>query len=159
MQADEVAGKGRPSREWKAFEKETIIEHITRNRERLGLSRSKLSSLREEVLAAEGADYQSLVNDLYDDEKLRRSLLNFTATANRKKEGDRRYEMIGVSGDVKEAFTAMKEELGYGKADVSSFMSDLMAVFSIVYLEREEKGILDWPIVDLKGRIHIEVDK
>jgi hypothetical protein len=160
MQADEVAGKGRPSREWKVFEKETIIEHITRNREKLALSRSKLSSLREDILSADNAKYQVIVNDLYsNDEKLRRSLLNFTGAANKKKEGERRYEMIGVSGEVKEVFTRMKEEFGYSKADVSSFMSDLMAVFCIVHLEREEKGILDLPISELKGRVHIEIDK
>lgn len=160
MQANEVAGKGRPSREWKSFEKETIIEHITRNREKLSLSRSKLSSLRDEILSAEGSEYQCIVNTLYStDEKLRRSLLNFTGAANKKKEGERRYEMIGVSGDVKEVFVRMKEDLGYGKADVSSFMSDLMAVFSIVYAERAARGVLGRPVSELKGRIRIEADK
>lgn len=156
MQAIDVAGKGRPTREWKVFEKETIIEHITKNREKLGLSRTRLTAVREEILAAEGVTYQSLVNAIYSDDKLRRSLLNFTASTIRKKEGERRYEMIGVSGSVKEVFASMKDELGYESSDVSTFMADLLTVFKIVYDEREKAGLANLPVSELKGRLYCE---
>lgn len=124
----DVADKGRPAKVWQVYEKEIIIEHLTKNRERFGLSLSDLSEKRASISGADKDGLQSLVNETYSDPKLRRSLLSAVGKKT-KDDSLPKYEMIGVSPAVKRRFMSAKANLGYTEKDVSSFLSDLLTCF------------------------------
>ncbi len=123
MVENELASKGRRPRVWHLYEREMILEHLTRSREKLGLSMTQFSDVRSNIQAADGAPaLQSLVEGIYSDNKLRRSLLNFVAGKYRAKDSEPKFAMLGVTNDAKARFMQAKPD----SQTTSEFLDYLM---------------------------------
>lgn len=122
MVENQLAGKGRRPRVWHLYEREIILEHMTRSREKLGLSLSEFSNVRSNIQAAELPELQTLVEDIYSDNKLRRSLLNYVAGKYRAKDSEPKFAMLGVTNDAKARFMHAKPE----SQTTSEFLDYLM---------------------------------
>ena len=52
--------RGRIRRQFKEFEKEAIIEHVAKNRVKLGLDLTEFGDIRERIERAQGEAFQTL---------------------------------------------------------------------------------------------------
>ncbi len=125
MVENELASKGRRPRVWHLYEREMILEHMTRCREKLGLSMTQFSDVRAGIHSADSASaLQSLVEGIYIDNKLRRSLLNFVAGKYRAKDSEPKFAMLGVTNDAKARFMQAKPD-NQTTSDFLDYLMDL----------------------------------
>jgi len=120
-----LASKGRRPRVWHLYEREIILEHVARTREKLGLTLSQLSDVRADMLKSDFNDLQKIVERLYQDNKNRRSLLNFVAGKYRAKDSEPKFVMLGVSNESKARFMAAKLD----SQTTSDFLDHLMDLY------------------------------
>lgn len=114
-------GKGRMKRQFKSFEKLRIVEHIIKNRVRFSLTLGQVDALRQSIEGADVDDLQTIVNGLYSDEKMRRSLMTHLKSDPGSKRDDG-FANIGVKRSVKERFLAVKSQ-EHSDIDISDFLT------------------------------------
>lgn len=121
----ELGIKGRPARIWQVYEKEIVLEHMTKNREKLGLTRDELAMKRNLITSSDSQQFQILISEIYTEDNNRRSLLNFVAKINRMKEGEPKHSMLGVTSETKARFMALKSD----DLHVSEFLEQLLDLY------------------------------
>lgn len=122
MVENQLASKGRRPRVWHLYEREIILEHMARTRDKLGLSLGEFSDARSDIQSASLTELQALVEDIYSNDKVRRSLLNFVAAKYRAKDSEPKFAMLGVTNEAKARFMHAKPD----SQTTSEFLNYLM---------------------------------
>lgn len=116
--------RGRIRRQFKEFEKEAIIEHVAKNRVKLGLDLTEFGDIRERIERAQGEAFQTIVDTLYSDNSVRRSLLTHLSSDPQKKRQSG-YATLSLKLQVRERFMSLKRKAD-SDMEISEFMTLLL---------------------------------
>lgn len=116
--------RGRIRRQFKEFEKEAIIEHIAKNRVKLGLDLTAFGDIRERVECSQGESLQAIVDTLYSENSVRRSLLTHLSSDPKKKRQSA-YATLSLKHQVRERFMRLKSKDSQD-IEISDFMTLLL---------------------------------